>query len=137
MTVLPFINEPVTLPFKGHVLYLFDFCICCPSTVPLKGELPSSRETHLNSLEARLVSLETCLISLETCLISLETCLVSLETSLVSLEYTVSAIQRLPVLVYSSYCVFTHRMKACFGVSYQRLICSVGVENGHMTFIHE
>ena len=114
------------------------------TTVPLKGKLPSSRETSLVSLETRLVSLETSLVSLEprlvsleTSLVSLETRLVSLETSLVSLECTVSTVQRLRVLVYSSYCVCTHCMKACFGGSYRRLICSVGAENGRTTFIHD
>ena len=86
------------------------------TTVPPKGKLPSSRETRLFSLETRLVSLET---------------------SLVSLECTVSTVQRLRVLVYSSYCVCTHWMKACFGGSYRRLSCSVGAENGRTTFIHE
>ena len=99
-------------------------------TVPPKGKLPSSRET-------RLVSLETRLVSLETSLVSLETRLVSLEASFVSLECTVSTVQRLRVLVYSSYCVCTHCMKACFGGSYRRLSCSVGAENGRTTFIHE
>ena len=32
----------------------------------------------------------------------------------------------LRVLVYSSYCICTDCMKACFRVSYRRLICSVG-----------
>ena len=85
-------------------------------TVPPKGKLPSSRETRLVSLETRLVSLETSLVSLERRLVSLETRLVSLEASLVSLECTVSTVQRLRVLVYSSYCVCTHCMKACFNL---------------------
>ena len=84
-----------------------------------------------------LKSREMRLVSLETRLVSLETSLISLETRLISLECTVSTVQRLRVLVYSSYCVCTHCMKACFGVSYRRLICSVGAENGRSTVIHE
>ena len=121
---------------KGSFLgstYMYTYVL----TVPPKGKLPSSRETRLVSLETRLVSLETSLVSRETRLVSLETRLVSLEARLVSLECTVSTVQRLRVLVYSSYCVCTHCMKACFGGSYRRLSCSVGAENGRTIFIHE